>query len=235
MLNGAVALHDIRDAEAFVIDTVVATGLRLSDDEREELTAEGLAILCRMAQKYEPRRGGHTQDGRFSGYAARYLRGKILDAWHALHPEHLSVRSNGQRGRTSGQPALSLQGLMYAGVGHAAADTAGDEGPGREYRAADKISALAFDDPLTLIDLGGRHRMTTIGTIANASSALIRRIHSALTTRVEHEINFTVQVAVLKGMDLPRAEIETTLDASEIQVRAAMDRLRAIGLDLGTT
>jgi hypothetical protein len=43
----------------------------LSTDERAELVAEGLAILCKLAHDYKPHIARHARnEGRFSGYAA---------------------------------------------------------------------------------------------------------------------------------------------------------------------
>lgn len=90
-----VSLHDVDDVEAFVQATLNASGIQFPEDEREELVAEGLAIMVKLAKAYQPRRGDHQQDGRFSGYAAMYLPRRLSDAWHRLHPEHLYVTDTG--------------------------------------------------------------------------------------------------------------------------------------------
>jgi hypothetical protein len=99
VLNAIVALHDVDDVVGFVNDTLNQfcqgrpgkPGVHLSRDEREELVCEGIAIMYDLADRYEPRRGDHEQDGRFSGFAAWALPKKLGDAWHRLHPEHRLV------------------------------------------------------------------------------------------------------------------------------------------------
>lgn len=115
-----VCFRDVRDPAAFVQGTINrfcrATASRgpivLSQDERDELHAEGLAILCKLAQEFEPHRDGYEQEGRFSGYAAMYLPRKLGDAWHRLHPEHtLRVQPEGGRKWTYGERAVSLEAV----------------------------------------------------------------------------------------------------------------------------
>lgn len=98
MLSGVVVLHDIKDAEAFVISTIKRSKIRVDRDEYQELVCEGLVILCEMSKRFKPRMAGFEKDGKFSGYAARYLPNKLGDAWHRLHPEHvLKTQDDGAR------------------------------------------------------------------------------------------------------------------------------------------
>lgn len=113
MLSGKVTLHDIDDAEAFVISTIRRSKIRIDQDEFAELICEGLVILCEMAQRFEPHRSGHDHPGRFSGYAARFLPNKLGDAWHRLHPEHvLKTQDDGTRKYEYLPPAGSLDQSM---------------------------------------------------------------------------------------------------------------------------
>ena len=89
MLTQTVSLHDIADAEAFVRANIRRSGVILTSDEREELIAEGLAILCDMATKFIVRMPGYAKDGSFAGYASRYLPKRMKEAYHSLHPEHV--------------------------------------------------------------------------------------------------------------------------------------------------
>lgn len=94
-----VPLHDIADAAAFVAANIQRSGVLLHDrDERDDMQAEGLAILCELARKFEPHRVGYAQAGSFAGYAAKYLPGRMRDAYHALHPTYLAGRdADGRR------------------------------------------------------------------------------------------------------------------------------------------
>lgn len=112
VLAQPVALHDIRDAEAFVQATLNASKRVYGPDEREELVAEGLRIMVELARNFTPRRDGYDKDGRFSGYAAKFLRLKLEDAYHRLHPEHrLVTQPDGRRRYLYGDRAVSLDAL----------------------------------------------------------------------------------------------------------------------------
>lgn len=117
MLATTFALYDVDDCVAFVAATIRRTGLSVGEAEHEELMLEGLAILCDLAARFTPRREGYTQDGWFSGYAARYLPRRLGDAWHRLHPEHRYVTDpdTGKRHWRYGKPAISLDALTDGG------------------------------------------------------------------------------------------------------------------------
>ena len=103
----------MEDAEAFVRSTLHRSGIRFEHDEFEDLVCEGLALLWQLAASYDARRGGHAQDGRFSGYAAAFLPKRLGDAWHRRHPEHIySSRENGKRQWTYYPAPVSFDGLL---------------------------------------------------------------------------------------------------------------------------
>lgn len=102
-------MYDIDDAEAFVRATIRRSKIIVGRDEFEELLAEGLCILCEMAERYQPRMEGYEKDGTFAGYAARFLPKKLGEAWHKLHPEHvLRTCPDGSRRYEYLEPAGSL-------------------------------------------------------------------------------------------------------------------------------
>lgn len=95
-------VYDIEDAERFVAATVRKKLIKLRNkDERDEMNAEGMVILFDLARRYDPsKERPNTKPGHvcktvrcckpsFAGYASRLLPPKLLDAWHAHHPEHL--------------------------------------------------------------------------------------------------------------------------------------------------
>lgn len=102
-------MHDVEDVESFVRAMIPKTRLkRLSFEDREELLAEGIAILCRMATKYKSRMDGYEQDGSFAGYCAKYLPHKMREAWYSWHPEHLlEWQEDGKRRHTHGESPAS--------------------------------------------------------------------------------------------------------------------------------
>lgn len=112
-LRAVVALEDIADVEGFVNATLNASGIEFQPDERDELVAEGLAILYQLHQRFERRRAGYTQDGRFSGFAAMYLPRKLGDAWHRARPEHRYITDpdTGKRSWAFFKAHTSLDGL----------------------------------------------------------------------------------------------------------------------------
>lgn len=98
MLSAVVALHDVKDAEGFVRATIAKGRLRLTPEQRDELTQEGLRIMCKLANDYEPGRNGQDASAsKFSGYAAKFLPGKLSDAWHRLQGHRLSTQPDGVR------------------------------------------------------------------------------------------------------------------------------------------
>lgn len=111
MLATSIRLHDVKDAEAFVAANVQRSGVIVRDThEREDLIAEGLVILCELADRYEPHRAGYEKAGSFAGYAAKFLPGRMRDAYYALHPEHVARRDqDGRRVYEFGERPMSLQ------------------------------------------------------------------------------------------------------------------------------
>jgi hypothetical protein len=106
-----IQLFDINDAEGFIAANIHKSGVIVKDThEREDLLAEGLTILLELARKYEPHRPGYQHAGSFAGYAAKYLPGRMRDAYHAMHPEHIARRDpTGRRIYTYGERPMSLQ------------------------------------------------------------------------------------------------------------------------------
>lgn len=87
------SLHDIDDVRAFA-KAIVARFIKPQmgeESDRDELIQEAVCLLYELAERFEPHREGYAQPGKFSGYAARFLPGKVIDAWHRLHPEHQCV------------------------------------------------------------------------------------------------------------------------------------------------
>ena len=77
MLPDRVSLGDILDAEAFVC-AAIDRRLSLTPDQREELVAEGLALLVKLHSTYKPGHGGgDPARSSFAGYASIYLRKQL--------------------------------------------------------------------------------------------------------------------------------------------------------------
>jgi hypothetical protein len=98
VLSQTVELYDVKDAEGFVRATIAKGHLLLTEEQRDELTQEGLRIMWKLSSDYEPGRNGlDASTSKFSGYAAKYLPGKLSDAWHRLQGHRLVTLSDGSR------------------------------------------------------------------------------------------------------------------------------------------
>lgn len=225
-------MHDVADPERFVGSQLAACGLLLTDDQREELHAEGMLILVELSVAFDGR-------GRFSGYAARYLRGRLMRAWHRTNEHHVERGQNGKRTWEYLPEAISLQGLVEqrssrvqdADVG---AGEGGSNGAGSHNGTTDDriYSASAEDPDNRLLHLRGMTRIEFHGTLMHASSSLIRSLRAALVPTLAREADETVKVALLRGLDMPRDEIAERLGLTDFEVRCALFRLERIGLDL---
>lgn len=111
MIATAIQLYDVKCAESFVAANIHKSGVIVRDPhEREDLLAEGITILLELASKYEPHREGYAKAGSFAGYAAKYLPGRMRDAYYSLHPEHIARRDqDGRRVYEFGEKPMSLQ------------------------------------------------------------------------------------------------------------------------------
>lgn len=102
------SLLDVRDPRGFVAAAIQRSGVRCGPDQRDDLIAEGLAILCDLARKYEPHREGYAKAGKFSGYAASLLPRRMQDAWHQMNATITSRDEDGKRVREFLPPARAL-------------------------------------------------------------------------------------------------------------------------------
>ncbi len=127
---GRVSLHDVEDAWAFVQATINRGNARLTSDQRDELASEGVRALVKMAREYQPGRGGlDPATSRFSGYAAKFLPGKLSDALHRIMDDTLSTQPDGSRVWDVKPAQVSLDAMAQA------------DGPG-----TDSIVALRHED-----------------------------------------------------------------------------------------
>ena len=115
-----ISFYDVRDPSAFVHaninkwtrPTATRGPIVISTEEHEELHAEGMAIMCKLARDFRPHIDGYEHEGRFSGYAAMFLARKLGDAWHRMHSEHLLISENGGPRRWDyRERAVSLEAL----------------------------------------------------------------------------------------------------------------------------
>lgn len=92
MLSEKVSLGNVENAEAFVRHCLnKGSSIRMTDDQRDELIAEGLLLLCELWNRYDPHRDkspGGTTTG-FYGYALYLLPRKLADVWHRSQPHHV--------------------------------------------------------------------------------------------------------------------------------------------------
>jgi hypothetical protein len=114
------SLRDIQDVEGFVINCIKRSGAPVQPHEYEDLVAEGLCILYAMERKYIPKMTGYTKEGRFSGYAIKWMPRKMKEAWHKMHEEcTLQTMPDKTRRWVRRQPAASWDALQeHARNGH---------------------------------------------------------------------------------------------------------------------
>lgn len=155
-------MHDVDDVEGFVAACMARSGIRFADDEREELLAEGLAIMARLACDFEPHRPGYATSGRFSGYAAAMLPRRLYDAWKRLHPEHLERRHGNHRTLEYGELPASLDAPASART----TQTLGDMIPDPRYRPGLPEDGL-IDQAMALLPL--HQRMVAYGLVDGLS------------------------------------------------------------------
>lgn len=132
-LTAKVAFHDsqcngrcqagdrcIRDAEAFVRHHIARGRVRLTDDDREELVAEGLRIVTGLVKAYEPGRNGlDPKDSKLAGYVSKFLGGKLSDAWNRMQENaRVTTQADGSRKWHYDAKASSLDAMMEAGTDH---------------------------------------------------------------------------------------------------------------------
>jgi hypothetical protein len=188
VIPSPVCLHDIKDAESFVAANIARSKVILRDrHEREELLAEGLAILWGLAERYKPHMAGYAKGGSFAGYAAAYLPGRMRDAYHALHPEHVACRdADGKRTYAYGERPMSLQhedmpqlqATALAYVMPALVGTAWDPGPvvsaalarvPAEFFAARRV-VQDIDDGFSPDEIARRRRMNRSAVAATTAA-----------------------------------------------------------------
>lgn len=238
-----IAVHDVADAEAFVIHAMHTSGITPGRDETEDIIAAGLLVLCEMADRYKPRMPGYQTDGRFSGYAARWLPGRIRDAYFGMHENIIArVDNNGHKHREFLDAPVRLsppsdwdcaEGAV--GDGHESENDADD----RALSVTDQIDPLL---DLWTNPTRSHHHMPapSIPTSATATpqnrvppSEFLTSISGALHGQLASEYQLTARVAWLRALDLDRAAIVKYLaPCTDLEVRMAIERLKRIGTDL---
>lgn len=90
---GKLSLYDVEDVDGFVAAAIRDGGTILTESQREEMMSEGRRLMLKLARDYQPGYGGRDAAGsRFSGYAARFLRIKLRDAYHRLRSDVMVVK-----------------------------------------------------------------------------------------------------------------------------------------------
>lgn len=238
-----VACHDVLDVEAFVIKAMRTSGITPGRDETEDIVMAGIVVLYDMANRYKPQMDGYARPGRFSGWAAKYLPGRIRDAYFQMH-ENIVVRvdTEGHKRREFLPAPVRLS--PPSDWGDVDGHNSDDSDPGENDADDRALSVTDQHDPL--IDLytrrAARMPAPTIPTSATAQGAngippteFLTSINGALRGQLASEYQFTARVAWLRGLDLDRAAIVRYLaPCTDLDVRMAIERLRRIGKDLGT-
>lgn len=262
MLTQPVAILDIRDAEGFVQATInrwqhptrERGRIELSDIEREELAAEGMAILCKLRQQFNPHMDGYAQAGRFSGYAAMYLPRKLGDAWHRMHDEHqLRTQPDGGRRWHYGERAVSLEALTAEDPDRHMLMASIDEGndlTSRLHRAlvdrnrsdrewvvdVAKLIGQGVSPAMTAARLGlseeivRRHMRTIVRAAPSADHqfAKVSELRVALDELADRDADVTARVGELLGEGATTGDIAEVLAIETAEVRDYEDAIRRV-------
>jgi hypothetical protein len=95
IVHRKIALRDIKDVEAFVIACVKRAGTGAPPMYWEDLVSEGITLLYAMERNYKYQLDGYAVEGRFSGYAIKWLPKQINQAWHKSQEHHLYLTDPG--------------------------------------------------------------------------------------------------------------------------------------------
>lgn len=213
-MTAIVALHDVHDVNAFAAEHLTLTGLTLGADEREELHAEAVALLYHLESKWDGR-------GRFSGYASRYLPGRIIGSWRKLHREHSyrTVEGGGREWQWGTAPdsldrpigeSLTLIDVQTDPRGNLGASP--DTDP-LEFVMTDLPAGSYVGTPVHLL----------VGDEVGGLASTVRR---ALAESLDDEVDLHLRVSVMAASGKSRDEIRQALGLTADDMRAIFGRLR---------
>lgn len=238
----AVGLHDIDDCEKFVRATVHRKpGLRLAEDLEEELVREGIVALTRMAERYEPGYGGRDPAGsRFSGYAAKYLPGKLDDALHRLRGDALSTKVEAVC-LTCGQRLPWLEDEQLCRGEQLDVDGAYEHDPAVMIR--DEKRAWSYAEQADSLDRihdapGGSEHITALQSNDSPSMTLeatLARTAIALEQQWTRDRDVTLKVARLLGEGNSSEDTAQALGIRGREVTIAVDRIRRVAHNIVST
>lgn len=206
-------LHDIRDPHGFVHATIRRARLVLTREENDELHAEGMAILCRLAEDYRPHIDGHDREGRFSGYAAMFLPRKLGDAWHRMHPEHQHVsQADGSRRWVYGERAVSLEALTAEDPDRHAIMASTGPRYDLQARLLAALTARSAQEHEWVVQvakrIGAGQQPATVASELGLSEQLVRRYMRQITRCLPDTRHQFTKVSELREALRARAELD---------------------------
>jgi hypothetical protein len=228
----AVAIEDIDDVERFVIATIrKRPGKELDGEIFGELVREGIAIVVRLREQYEPGFGGRDPEGsRFSGYVARYLPGKLDDALHRLKGDSFSAYQDAKCPEEGCTHRTEWRESYWKDPPFCPEhDVACVLDTGRRWSYA--------DDPESLerrVEDGNDDLHTTDDADATLAATL-DRLGGALDRLYARERSQTIQVAELLGQGHTAPTVATMLGIRGREVTEAVDRMRRVAHEIVTT
>jgi DNA-binding CsgD family transcriptional regulator len=198
----SVCIHDIADAEAFVY-TMMRRALPtaiLTPETREELLQTGMVLLQGMANKDKSQSGSGEHDGgsKFSGYASRFLPGKIRDAWHKMEGHTLRQGPEGKREWVINDKPVSLERIME----------------GQDESSADTIVQLRAPVDQLTPEVEKKNLERQLGIALDEQYAGLRSV--------------TIQVALMLEEGLTQAQCAKRLGITDREVGAAVSRIMTI-------
>jgi len=144
LLNESVRVRNIANAESFVQAALNRAWVirPASQEERDDILAEGLALLLELSQGFEEHRPGYDKPGSFSLYASKYLPLRLADAWGKMRREHRYAKdADGRRIVEFGEAPLSINmEFEYENTDDELSSTKGEAD--RALRVSDPVPAV---------------------------------------------------------------------------------------------
>lgn len=232
--NGrAVSLHDIDDVDRFVRAAVHRRpGKPLDRELEDELVREGIVAMLKLAQQYKPGFGGRDPaKSRFSGFAAKYLPGKLDDALHRLRGDVLATRTDAvcPAGCELKLPIMWTEGLKL--VCPSCQDVELVKGESRrewDYaQAASSLDSLAETSPAGLDGIRAL-RSEDVPEDEPATVDLLARLGAALDAQHQRDRKRVLGVAGMLNEGHTIQDIASALGVRVSEVHDAVDRMRRV-------
>lgn len=227
----------IDDAELFVIAAInKRPGPPLDGELKSELVNEGVIALVKLYDRYQPGFGGRDPEGsRFSGYAARYLPGKLEDALHKLKGDSSSAYEEAQCPHDSCDTKSPWRPSYNASPPICKVhDLPCVLSKGRRwtYAEAESLDGMADVDPEDGPGLDTVSALHSTDETHGTLSATMERLGTALDRRHARERSRTIEVAELLAEGNSPQTVATMLGIRHSEVEHYVSQMRLVASDI---